>query len=123
MEKQEEAKKIRKNLNKGHKFEDLVTKHSKDKGSKANGGEIGYLQKGQTVPEFESKAFSMKTGEISDPVKSQFGWHIIKVLDSRDVKIPSKKDIEETIRAKLSNEQVGKYIQELTEKANITIKI
>ena len=59
----------------------LVKEFSKDEGSKANNGEIGYVIKGQLVPEFESKAFSMKKDEISDPVKTQFGWHIIKVLN------------------------------------------
>lgn len=120
---EEKAKEIKKKLNKGSKFEDLVKEFSKDEGSKANGGELGYVMKGQLVPEFENKAFSMKQDEVSDPVKTQFGWHIIKALDSRDVKIPPKEQAINGIKGKLSRDTIEKYITELADKAKIELKL
>jgi len=120
---EEKAKEIKKKLNKGTKFEDLVKEFSKDEGSKANNGELGYVVKGQLVPEFESKAFSMKQGEVSDPVKTQFGWHIIKVLDSREMKVPTKDQAVEGIRGKLSREAIEKYFTKLAESANVKVNL
>ena len=120
---EEKAKQLKEKLNKGSKFEDLVKEFSKDEGSKANGGELGYVMKGQLVPEFENKAFSMKQDEISDPVKTQFGWHIIKALDSRDVKIPPKEQALNGIKGKLSRDTIEKYITELSAKAKIELKL
>ncbi|MDP4708431.1 MAG: peptidylprolyl isomerase [Rickettsiaceae bacterium] len=120
---EEKAKEIKKKLNKGTKFETLVKEFSKDEGSKANGGELGYVMKGQLVPEFESKAFSMKKDEISDPVKTQFGWHIIRVLDSRDVKIPSKEQAMNGIRGKLSRDAIEKYFTKLADQADVKLKL
>jgi parvulin-like peptidyl-prolyl isomerase len=120
---EDKAKEVKKKLDKGSKFESLVKEFSKDEGSKENGGELGYVMKGQLVPEFESKAFSMKNGEVSDPVKTQFGWHIIKVLDSRPVQIPSKDEAKESIKAKLSRMAIEKYFSDLAEKENVKINI
>lgn len=123
VENEEKAKEIKKKLNKGSKFETLVKEFSKDEGSKANDGELGYVLKGQLVPEFESKAFSMKIGEVSEPVKTQFGWHIIKVLDSRAVQIPTKEQAESGIRNKLSREAIEKYFTQLADKANVKVDL
>jgi parvulin-like peptidyl-prolyl isomerase len=120
---EEKAKQLKEKLTKGSKFEDLVKEFSKDEGSKATGGELGYVMKGQLVPEFENKAFSMKQNEISDPVKTQFGWHIIKVLDSRDVTIPPKEQALNGIKGKLSRDAIEKYITELADKAKIELKL
>jgi peptidylprolyl isomerase len=120
---EEKAKEVKKKLNKGSKFADLAKEFSKDEGSKANSGEIGYTMKGQLVPEYENKAFAMKKNEISDPVKSQFGWHVIKMLDKRAVKTPTKEQAMQGIRAKLSREVVEKYMEELSANANIELKL
>jgi peptidylprolyl isomerase/peptidyl-prolyl cis-trans isomerase C len=117
------AKDIKKKLNKGEKFAALAKTFSKDEGSKVNGGEIGYVTKGTLVPEFEDKALSMKVNEVSDPVKTQFGWHIIKVLDKRPAKIPSKEEALANIKAKLNREAVEKYIEDLTKKADIKLNL
>jgi peptidylprolyl isomerase/peptidyl-prolyl cis-trans isomerase C len=120
---EEKAKEIKKKLNKGSSFVDLVKEFSKDEGSKANGGEIGYVQKGQLVPEYEDKAFALKKNEVSDPVKTQFGWHIIKMIDKRPVQIPTREQADQSIRNKLSKDIVEKYFAELTEKAKIELKL
>lgn len=123
VENEETAKEIKKKINKGAKFNALAKEYSKDEGSKVNGGELGYVMKGQLVPEFENKAFAMKKDEVSDPVKTQFGWHIIKVLDSRDVKIPTKEQALNNIKAKLTNDAVKAYLNELADQAKIEMKI
>ncbi len=123
VEKEEIAKEVKSKLNKGAKFADLAKEYSSDEGSKANGGELGYFTKGQLVPEFENKAFSMAKGQISDPVKSQFGWHVIKVEDKRPMKVPTLEEAKPTIQGKLSREVFEEYMKELDKKSNLKIML
>lgn len=120
---EEKAKEIKKKLNKGSNFVDLVKQFSKDEGSKSNSGEIGYVLKGQLVPPYEEKAFLLKKNEISDPVKTQFGWHIIKILDKRAVQIPSRDQADQSIKGKISKDIIENYINELVSKAQIKLEI
>ena len=73
---------IKKELDNGGSFEYYAKKYSICPSGKS-GGYLGYFERGQMVPEFEKKAFSMNVGEISSPVRTNFGWHIIKVVDKR----------------------------------------
>ena len=123
VEDEAKAKEIKKKLDKGETFADLASKFSKDEGSKVRGGDIGYTMRGSLVPEYEATAFAMKKDEVSAPVKSQFGWHIIKLVDIRDVKIPSKQEAELGIRQKLQMEAIQKYVEELSKNANVELKI
>lgn len=117
------ADSIKKKLNQGKSFADLAKEYSTDEASKIAGGEIGYIMKGQLVPEFEDKALAMKIGEVSNPVQTQFGWHLIKVLDKRDVTIPNKEQAIPGIKNKLSREAALNYVTELEKAANVKLSL
>ncbi|MER3328102.1 MAG: peptidylprolyl isomerase, partial [Candidatus Kapaibacterium sp.] len=78
-----EANRILKEAKSGKNFSELASKYSKDPGSAANGGDLGFFGKGQMVPEFEKAAFGAKVGDITGPVETSFGYHIIRVDDSK----------------------------------------
>jgi peptidyl-prolyl cis-trans isomerase C len=84
VETEEEAKAIRAEIDAGKDFAEIAKEKSKDPGSGAEGGELGWFTADQMVPEFSDAAFALDVGEISQPVKSDFGWHIIKVEEKRD---------------------------------------
>lgn len=121
VETEEKAKEVKSKLDKGEKFENLAKQYSTDEGSKANGGELGFFSKGQLVPEFENTAFSMKKGEVSAPVKTQFGWHVIKLDEKRAMKVPTLEESKPSIQNKLGREAIEAYITELDKKSNIKI--
>ncbi|HWO37539.1 MAG TPA: peptidyl-prolyl cis-trans isomerase [Candidatus Acidoferrum sp.] len=83
---------------KGANFEDLAKKYSEDPGSKAKGGDLGWVLQGQTVPEFEKAAFSLNDGEVSDLIKTQYGFHIIKVLDKETAHTKTFDEVKDTLR-------------------------
>jgi len=83
---------------KGANFEDLAKKYSEDPGSKAKGGDLGWVLQGQTVPEFEKAAFSLNKGEISDLIKTQYGFHIIKLLDKETAHTKTFDEVKDTLR-------------------------
>ncbi len=105
-----EAKEIKKKLDKGADFSKLAQENSLD-GNKDTGGSLGYFTKGQMVPSFEEAVFAMKIGEISGPVKTDFGYHIIKLEDKRKVQ-PESFD---KMKAKLKDAMVAQYVQEYIE--------
>src|SRR5262249_51454428 len=75
------TKDLRTKIAGGAKFEDIAKAESDDTGSGENGGDLGAVTRGQTVPEFEEAAYSQKVGELGQPVKSQFGYHLILVTE------------------------------------------
>lgn len=83
---------------KGSNFEDLAKKYSEDPGSKAKGGDLGWLVHGQTVPEFDKAVFSTPKGEISDLVRTQYGFHIIKVLEKENAHTKPFDEVKDSIR-------------------------
>ena len=90
VEKESDAKAIIAQIKAGGNFEEIAKAKSKDPGSAPNGGDLGYVTEKSLVPEFSKSMVQLKNGQITDkPVKSQFGWHIIKMVDSRDIKAPS----------------------------------
>jgi len=100
---------------KGANFEDLAKKYSEDPGSKAKGGDLGWLVQGQTVPEFEKAAFSLNKGEISDLIKTQYGFHIIKVLDKETAHTKTFDEVKDTLRP---NYLLNKVDQEASKTAD-----
>ena len=102
---QEKLQQLIESLNDGVSFEEM-TKFSDDKGSAKNKGELQWFGSGQMVPELEETAYNLTTiGEVSDPIKTMYGWHLIKLLDKRD--IPSFKDSEEEIKKKIKRDSRG----------------
>ncbi len=93
-----QAESILAQARKGANFEDLAKKYSDDPGSKPKGGDLGWLVHGQTVPEFDKAAFNTPKGEISDLVKTQYGFHIIKVLDKENAHTKPFDEVKDSIR-------------------------
>ncbi|NRG44705.1 peptidylprolyl isomerase [Bacillus sp. CRN 9] len=86
------AKEVVKKIEQDEDFAELAKEYSTDTASKDNGGELGFFAKGDMVKEFEEKAFGMENGDISEPVKTEYGYHIIKVTDKQE---PKKAELEE----------------------------
>jgi foldase protein PrsA len=117
-----EAKEILEKLKKGEGFAGLARKYSKDQGSASKGGDLGYFTTGTMLGPFEKAAFRLKVGEISDVVKTQFGYHIIKVLDTQLRRFPGEeKDIEKAALAEKQEKAFRKWFAEVKSKAKIEI--
>lgn len=106
VETEDVAKEVKKKLAVGEDFTKLAKEYSTDEGSKELGGDLGYFNRGDMVAEFDKMAFSLKVGEISEPVKSQFGYHIIKVEDKKEAKEAKLEDHKEDIEKALLNEKL-----------------
>lgn len=113
------AKTLAERAKNGEDFAKLAEEFSKDPGSKANGGMLGYFSKGQMVKEFEDAAFGLKKGELSQPVKSKFGWHVIKVEDVRTKLPPSFEDVKGQISQALEQQKGQQVSKELRDKAKV----
>ena len=98
----------------GADFAALAKKYSEDDGSKANGGDLDYFPKGRMVPEFETAAFAMQPGQISDLVKSQFGFHIIKVVDKKPASTRTLDEVRAQIQETLAAQRVEQQITDRT---------
>ncbi len=120
VESEDEAKAVIKQLSGGAKFEDVAAEKTKDPSGKTTGGDLGWFGKGDMVQPFAEAAFGMKPGEVSKaPVKTNFGWHVIKVEDKREVAPPPFEEVKEQIRGLLMEEQAGKVIEQLRSGADI----
>lgn len=113
------AKEIYEKIAHGGDFTKLAKEHSKDPGSRETGGDLGYFGRGQMVPQFEETAFKMKKGDVSMPVQSQFGWHVIKLEDRRDRKAPDYEAVKERIAAALVHRKAQEIAGSLRAKAKI----
>ncbi|AZQ48767.1 peptidylprolyl isomerase PrsA [Bacillus sp. GX] len=108
------AKKVKEELGQGKSFEELAKQYSEDTGSKEKGGDLGFFGAGKMVKEFEDAAYKLKKDEVSEPVKSQFGYHIIKVTDIKEPEKSfeqSKADIKKEIVQKKA--QDGEFMNDL----------
>jgi len=118
--KEEEAKAIIANLKKGAKFEDLAKKQSKDPGSGANGGDLDWANAKSYVPEFSEAMVKLTKGQTTQaPVKSQFGFHVIRLDDVRDAQLPKFEDVKAQIQQQMQQERLSKFQDDLRTKAKV----
>ena len=115
---EDEAKAVAAELKKGGDFAELAKQKSKD-GSAAQGGDLDYFTKDQMVPEFAEAAFKMEKGQTSEPIKTQFGWHLIKVEDKRDRQMPPFEKVKDQIETYLVRKSQAEMITKLREGAKI----
>jgi len=118
VETEDEAKAVKAELDKGADFAELAKKKSKDPGA-SDGGDLGFFTKDQMVPEFSTVAFSLEPGKISDPVKTQFGWHIIKVEEKRNRKPPEFDQVKGQIETYVTRKAQADYVAKLRDSAKI----
>jgi len=114
-EAQHRAEDLLKQLRSGAKLEDLAKKYSEDPGSAKQGGSLGWIGKGQTVPEFEKTAFSLPKGQISDLVKSSYGFHIIRVDDKQEAHTKTLDEVKSEIEPLLKHQKAQQIAQKQAE--------
>jgi len=120
VEKEDQAKTIIAQIKKGAKFEDIAKKSSKDPGSAAKGGDLDWANPGNFVAEFSDALTKLAKGKMTEtPVKTQFGYHIIRVDDIRDAQLPKFDDVKAQVAQQLQQQKLAKYQEELRAKAKI----
>ena len=122
---EDEAKKIEDRLKQGEDFAQLAKKYSIDTATAKNGGDLGYFSKGQMVPEFESAAMKLKPGEISEPVKTKYGYHIIKMTNKKMGQVVEfekvKNLISQNLMAEKQKEVFDSYVDGLKKSYKVEI--
>ena len=119
VESKEKARELFEKIAYGTDFAELAKQHSKDPGSKEQGGDLGFFSRGQMVPQFEEAAFKLQKGEVSQPFETQFGWHIVRVDERRDQKAPAFDAVKERIRAAIIHQKAQQIATDLRGKAKI----
>ena len=120
VENEDEAKAIIVSLKKGAKFDDLAKKSSKDPGSGANGGDLDWASAGSYVPEFSAAMVKLDKGQLTEvPVKTQFGWHVIRLDDVREAKLPPFEQVKPQIAQQLQQQKLAQFQDELRAKAKV----
>ncbi len=120
VEKEDEAKAIIASIKGGAKFEDIAKKQSKDPGSGANGGDLDWANAASYVTEFSEAMVKLDKGQMTEtPVKSQFGWHIIRVDDVRQAKLPDFEEIKPQIAQQMQQQKMAEFQKSLREKAKV----
>jgi peptidyl-prolyl cis-trans isomerase C len=123
VEKEDEAKALIAQIKAGANFEELAKKSSKDSGSGANGGDLDFAAAGAYVPEFSQAMTKLKKGEMTDtPVKTQFGYHIIKLEDTREAQFPPLDEVKPQIQQRLAQQKVAAFRDEVRAKAKTDYK-
>ena len=123
VEKEDEAKGLIAQIKAGGSFEELAKKHSKDPGSGANGGDLDFAKADSYVPEFGKAMAALKKGEMTqEPVKTQFGYHIIKLEESREAAFPAFDDVKGQIKQRIEGGKLQQYQEELRKAAKTDYK-
>lgn len=116
------AEDVLKQAKHGANFEDLAKKYSEDDATKVKGGDLGWIVEGQTVPEFQQAAFSLPKGAISDLVKTQYGFHIIKVLDHEDAHTKSFEEVRDSILQPILDEKVNNEANSISDQMAAAVR-
>lgn len=119
VENKEKAIEVREKIAYGASFEKMAKEFSKDPGTKDEGGDLGFFSKGQMVPQFEEAAFKLAQGDISQPVETQFGWHIIKVDEKRERKPPAFDEVKDRILLSMVHRKAQEVVTDLRNKAQV----
>jgi len=122
MEIRKKAEEVLAKARKGANFEDLAKEYSQDDTTKAKGGDLGWIQRGQTVPEFEQAAFALKKGEISDLVKTMFGFHIIKLIDREEARTKTFDEVRASIVPIIASQMAQEQAAEITERMAAAVR-
>ena len=122
----EEIQSIQDMIDNGKGFAEMAKQHSE--GPYADkGGELGFIPKGQISEEFDKVAFNLSKGEISDPVKTKYGYHLIKVHDKKEAGVKSLDEVKDSIRQQIANEKKNKewnqFVSKLRDEASISVKL
>lgn len=116
---EDEAKKAAAELKKGGKFAKIAKAQSKDPGSKDKGGDLGWAVPSNFVQPFGDAVLKLSKGQVSDPVQTQYGWHIIKLEDTRELKVPAFEEVKPNIEKRLQQQAIQKAIEEMRSKAKV----
>ncbi len=120
VESEDEAKAIVKSIKGGAKFEDIAKKQSKDPGSGANGGDLDWAAAASYVTEFSEAMVKLDKGQMTEtPVKTQFGWHVIRVDDVRQAQLPKFEEVKPQVLQQMQQQQLSEYQRNLREKAKV----
>lgn len=123
VETREAAEQVIARIKAGEDFAAVAKEVSTEPAAKESGGDLGFFGRGQMVPEFEEAAFNLPVGQLSEPVQSQFGWHVIEVLEHKQPVVPTFAEVKAKVREDVLNREIGGqidgYLQELEEKAEI----
>ena len=120
VEKEDEAKAIIASIKKGAKFADIAKKQSKDPGSGANGGDLDWANPSSYVSEFTEALVKLNKGQMTQtPVKSQFGWHIIRLDDTRNAQLPKLDEVKPQVAQQLQQQKLAKFQEDLRAKAKV----
>ena len=120
---EEEIERARRSVMRSGNFEKVAKEKSIDTASAENGGDLGYVLQEELVPEFGDVAFILKVGEVSKPVKTQYGWHIIKVEDIRPATYLPFEEVKDGLIQRLQEQAIQEYLISLTQDSNIEILI
>jgi len=123
VEKEDDAKALIAQIKGGASFEELAKKNSKDPGSGANGGDLDFAAAGSYVPEFSQAMIKLKKGEMTqEPVKTQFGYHIIRLDDTREAQFPPFDDVKGQLKQRMEQQRIGAFVEEIRAKAKTDYK-
>jgi len=117
-----QAEDLLKQLKAGANFEELAKKYSQDPGSASKGGDLGWVEHGQMVPEFDRTCFSLKPGEISGVIKTEYGYHIVQVLAHEEAHLQTFAEVKPTLATQWKNARVSQLMEQISDQAPVALQ-